>query len=82
MTGVFFPGFTAAGIYYGSWYIDYENFQPKGEKLAPLIDGSIKITEGADGTAALSIEGVDDSGNKITCQITGNIAYYNFSDFE
>ncbi len=81
-TGVFFPGFTAAGIYYGSWYIDYENFQPKGEKLAPLIDGSIKITDSEDGTAALSIEGVDDGGNKITCQITGNIDYYNFSDFE
>ena len=81
-TGVFFPGFTAAGIYYGSWYIDYENFQPKGEKLAPLIDGSIKITDSEEGTAALSIEGVDDSGNKITCQITGNIDYYNFSDFE
>lgn len=27
VTGVFFPGFTAAGIYYGSWYIDYENLQ-------------------------------------------------------
>lgn len=58
-------GVDAEGYMLGCWYAELADGDIGGA-MAPIADGTITITAGADGAMTIAYDCVDDNGNKIT----------------
>ena len=67
----FVPGYLEDGALAGSWYAELEDGYVAGN-IAPLVDGEITFTFNDDGTRTLTLNCVDDLGNKITGTVVCN----------
>ena len=67
----FVPGYLDDGALAGSWYAELEDGYVSGN-MAPLVDGTITFTFNDDGTRTLTLNCVDDLGNKITGTVVCN----------
>lgn len=67
----FVPGYIEDGSLVGSWYAELEDGYVSGN-MAPLVDGEITFTFNDDGTRTLTLNCVDDLGNKITGTVVCN----------
>lgn len=61
----YFPGSIEDSALRGAWYAIMEGGSV-GDTMAPIVNGTIAITEGDDNTTLFEFDCLDDAGNKIT----------------
>lgn len=66
----FIPGFINNGLV-GTWYAKLTNGTIKGDVMAPIVDGLVKVTVNGN-TATIEYSAYDDAGNKIAGSISGS----------
>ena len=67
----FIPGFIGEDGLVGSWYAKLTNGAIKGDVMAPVVEGLVKVAvDGA--TATITYSAKDDAGNKIEGSVSGS----------
>ena len=66
----FIPGFINNGLV-GTWYAKLTNGTIKGDVMAPIVDGLVRVTVNGN-TATIEYSAYDDAGNEITGSISGS----------
>jgi hypothetical protein len=66
----FIPGFINNGLV-GTWYAKLTNGTIKGDVMAPIVDGFVRVTVNGN-TATIEYGAYDDAGNKIAGSISGS----------
>lgn len=68
------PGFVSdSGESMWSWYIDFTEDGSDFSDTAPIVDGTVTITDNGDETYTAICDLVDDLGNRITCECTASM---------
>ena len=66
----FIPGFINNGLV-GTWYAKLTNGTIKGDVMAPIVDGLVRVTVNGN-TATIEYSAYDDAGNEIAGSISGS----------
>ena len=72
----FFSGMLGEDGLLGTWYALLTNGVIKGEKLAPMISGILRISE-TDGVATIEYNCLDDAGNEMLGTVSGTMSIMN-----
>ena len=75
----FIPGMLGENGLIGTWYASLTNGVIKGDKLAPMMSGILRITE-TEGVTTIEYNCMDDAGNEMVGTVAGEMTIMNVNE--
>lgn len=75
----FIPGMLGENALIGTWYASLTNGVIKGDKLAPMMSGILRITE-TEGVTTIEYNCMDDAGNEMVGTVAGEMTIMNVNE--